>query len=127
DQVREFPGPAVDLDEVGAFDLAQVGSAAAFVDPQQRLQLFHGTLVNVEIVRQELADTRSLAGRIDRVGMSCLEKQLVCLGTRFPVAAEVGPQVALQRQGKLPEAGPFAKPAQSQVNEQVLLSPPGDG
>jgi hypothetical protein len=38
DQVRQLAGAAVELDEVGPLDLAQVSPAAAFVDPQQRPQ-----------------------------------------------------------------------------------------
>jgi hypothetical protein len=36
DQVGELAGAAVDLDDVGAFDFAEVGAAAAFVDAQER-------------------------------------------------------------------------------------------
>ena len=37
-QIRELAGAAVDLDDVGAFDVAEVDPAAAFVDAQDRVQ-----------------------------------------------------------------------------------------
>ena len=50
-QVRDLAGEAVQLDDVGPVDPAEVGPAAAFVDAQERLQGVEGARVDVEGVR----------------------------------------------------------------------------
>ncbi len=62
DEVGELAGEAVQLDDVGPFDLAEVGAAAALVDAQQRVEAVEGGAVDVEVVGQELADGGAAAG-----------------------------------------------------------------
>ena len=65
DQVRDLAGLAVELDQVGALDLAEVGPGAALVDAEQRVEGLQGGAVDVEGIGQELADGRASAGVVD--------------------------------------------------------------
>jgi hypothetical protein len=55
DQVREFVGPAMNLDDVRAFYLSEVRSAAPLVDAEERFQRVERAAVDVEGVRQQLS------------------------------------------------------------------------
>ncbi|MBV9379789.1 MAG: hypothetical protein JO242_03850 [Streptosporangiaceae bacterium] len=87
------------LEEVGAFDLAQQGAAAALVDAQERVGAVQGAAVDVEGVGQELAETEAAAGGVDGLGLAGLEEQGVRLAAGPRVGAEEGTQVALQGTG----------------------------
>src|SRR5690242_458354 len=58
DQVGEVPRVAVDLDQVCPFDDSQIGTGAAFVNPEERVQRIEGTSMDVDSVRQQFADLR---------------------------------------------------------------------
>jgi hypothetical protein len=77
DQVRELARPAVNLDDVRPFHLAELGSATAFVYPQQWLKRIEGASVNVQVIRKEFPHCRSLGRLVDGICVSCLEKQLI--------------------------------------------------
>jgi len=86
DQVRELARPPMDLDDVGALHVAEVGPAAALVNTQERFEGVQGTSMDVEVVRQELAHGRALARLIDGGRVSGLEEQGVGSLARFLLA-----------------------------------------
>ena len=55
-QVRDLARMAVELDQVGALDLAELGPGATLVDAEQRVEGFQRPAVDVQGVGQELAD-----------------------------------------------------------------------
>ena len=55
DQVRDLAGLAVELDQVGPLDLAQVGPGASLVDAEQRVERLERGAVDIEGVGQQLA------------------------------------------------------------------------
>jgi hypothetical protein len=101
---------AVELDQVGALDLAEVGPGAALVDAKERVEGLQGRAVDVEGIRQELADGTTPAGVVDGVGVAGPEEQLVGPAAAARVAAEEGPDVPLEsdREGRdrRPASGP---------------------
>jgi len=125
DEIRQLSRPPVDFDDVRPLDLAEVGAAAAFVNPQDRRQRIQGALVDVQVVRQQFADGRALAGQIDGGRVAGLEQVRVRLGTRPCIGAEERLHVALQRESQLRQRQPFAEAGQGQVNHHVLAPPFG--
>jgi hypothetical protein len=113
----------MNLDDVHAFDFAQVDSTAPLIYAQQRFERIESATVNIEVVRELLAHGRALARFVNRGSIACSKKQVVCLLTGFGVGAEEGPHIALERAWQLPERGPFAEPRQRKIHEKVLRTP----
>jgi hypothetical protein len=84
DQLGQLARAPVNLDEVGPFDLAEKGPAAALVDAQDRLQRGQGGAVDLDVIGQELADRRAGASGIDGGGVTGLEQEGV--GLSAPLA-----------------------------------------
>jgi hypothetical protein len=99
----------VDLDDVGPLDLAPEGPAAALVHPQERLQLVQGAAVDVEIVGQQLADGRALAGLVDGLGVAGLVEEFVGLAAGLGVRPEEGPHIDLKAARQLVERRALAE------------------
>ena len=114
-QVRDLARMAVELDQVGALDLAEVGAGAALVDAEQRVEGLQGGAVDVQGIGQELADGRSAAGVVDGVGVAGPEQQVVGPPAAVGVATEERPDVPAEpdRQGR--DRRPAAGPAEGQV------------
>jgi len=81
--------------------------------------------VDVQVVRQQLADGRALAGQIDGGRVAGLEQERVRLGTRPCIGAEERLHVALQRERQLRQLRPFAEAGQGEIHQHIL-PPPGD-
>ena len=97
DQVRDLARMAVQLDQVGAFDLAEVRPVAALVDAEQRVERFQGAAVEIQGVGQQLADVRASAGVIDGLGVAGLEQPVVgqkLFGAGLPTPSRAGPRVS---------------------------------
>jgi hypothetical protein len=56
DEVRDLPRMAVELDEVGALDFAEIRPGAALVGAEERVEGLQGRVVDIQDVGQELAD-----------------------------------------------------------------------
>jgi hypothetical protein len=52
DEVRNLAGLAVELDQIGPVDLAQVGAGAPLVDAEQRVEGLERGAMDVDGVRQ---------------------------------------------------------------------------
>ena len=63
-EVRNLAGMAVQLDQVGPFERAQVSPGAALID-QQRVECLERCAMDVKCRRQQLADGRPPAGFVD--------------------------------------------------------------
>jgi hypothetical protein len=50
-KVRELARPPMDLDDVGSFHFAEVGSTALLVNSQKRFKCIQGATVDIEVVR----------------------------------------------------------------------------
>ncbi len=127
DQVGELAGAAMDLDHVGAFDLAEVGPAAALVDAQQGAERGKGAGVDVEVIRQELAGGGVPAGVVDRGGIAGRKEQGVGGGAGAGVGAEEGFHVALEGGRQLRQGGAATEAGEGEVDEQVFAAALGDG
>jgi hypothetical protein len=79
---------AVQLDQVGARDRAEIGPGASLVDAEERVERFEGTAMDVEGVGQELADGRASAGVVDGLGVAGPEQPVVGQSAGARVAAE---------------------------------------
>ena len=119
DQIRDLARVAVELDQVGALDLAEVGPGAALVDAEQRVEGLQRRAVDVEGIGQELAEGRASAGVVDRVGVAGPGQPVVGPPAAVRIPAEEGPDVPLEsgREGR--HRRPSAEPAEGQVDEQV--------
>ena len=73
DEVRNLARLAVQLDQVGPFDLAEVGPGASLVDAEQRVERLQRGAMDVEGIRQQFADGRPPAGFVDDFGTPGLE------------------------------------------------------
>jgi hypothetical protein len=126
DQVRDLARLAVQLDQVGALDLTEVGPGASLVDAEQRVERFEGAAMDVEGVGQDLADRRSPAGVVDGLGIAGLEEPVVGQAAGVRVAAEEGADVPLEteRQGRDRRTSPES--TEGQVDEQVFGVAPRD-
>ena len=69
----------MDLDDVGAFDFAQVGAAAALINAQERFEVVQGTAVDVQVVGAQLADGGAFARLVDGGGIPGAEEQFIRL------------------------------------------------
>ena len=58
------------LENVRFFDLSQIGPRARLVDPQQRIELIQRQAVDVERIREQLAQGRIAARLVDRRGVA---------------------------------------------------------
>src|SRR5262249_44888039 len=58
DEVRDLVGMAVEVDGVGAVDLAPISVGAALVDAGQGVQRFQRAAMDIQRVWQQLADCR---------------------------------------------------------------------
>ena len=125
-QVRDLARMAVELDQVGALDLAEVGAGAALVDAEQRVEGLQGGAVDVQGVGQELADGRSAAGVIDRVGVAGPEQQVVGPSAAVGIAAEERSDVPPETDREGRDRRPAAEPAEGQADENVLGAAQGD-
>jgi hypothetical protein len=76
-------------------------SGHTLVNAQQRLQLFHGALVHVQVVRQQLADGRAAAGLVDGARIARPEQQVVGLPACLRIGPEKGPHVGPQAMRQL--------------------------
>jgi len=56
DEIRNLAGEPVQLDQVGPVDLAQVRPSAPLVNAKQRVESLERAVMNVEGIRQQLAD-----------------------------------------------------------------------
>ncbi len=54
-QIGKLAGPPMDLHDVGAFRVAEIGSAAALVDAQERFESIQGIAVDIEAVGPSMA------------------------------------------------------------------------
>ena len=88
DQVGDLARKAVQFDEIGVGDLAEVRPRAAFVDSQQRLEAIEGRAMHVECIWEEFSDRRISAGSVDCVGTARGEKQRVSALAGLPIRAE---------------------------------------
>jgi hypothetical protein len=91
DQVCDRAGVAMELDQVGAVDLAQVGAGAALIDPEQGVERIERAPMHVEGIGQELAYRGLPACLVDRRGVAGLEEPLVDPASGAGVAAEERP------------------------------------
>jgi hypothetical protein len=126
DEVGDLAGLAVELDQVGAFDLAQVGAGAALVGAEERAQGLQGTAVDVQGIREELADGGAAAGVVDGFGVAGPEQPVVGPPAAVRVAAEERSDVPLQTDREGRHRRPAAEPSEGQVDQQVLGAPSGD-
>jgi hypothetical protein len=90
----------VQLDQVGAVDFAGIGPRAALVNPQQRIERFERAAMNIKCSRQQLADRRLPARFVDRLSIPGPKEQVIGLAAGFRVAAEEGPDIALETSGR---------------------------
>src|SRR5208337_2084883 len=88
------------LDDVRPLDLPNVSAGASFVNAEKRPQIIDRAAVDVQRIRQKLADGGVPTRCIDGLRVSSLEKKCVRLGARFGVAAEKDAHVALERRRK---------------------------
>jgi hypothetical protein len=90
DEIRNLAGMPVQLDQVGAVDLAQVRPGAPLVNPQQRIERVECTAMDIKRIRQQLADRRLPARFVDRLGTPSPKEQVVGLaaglGTSITIA-----------------------------------------
>ena len=115
-QVRDLARVAVELDQVGALDLAEVGAGAALVDAEQRVEGLQRGAVDVQGVGQELADGRSAAGVVDRVGVAGPEQEIVGPSAAVGVAAEERSDVPAESDREGRDRRPAAEPAEGRVD-----------
>ena len=125
DEVRDLAGVTVQLDQVGPVDLAQVGPGAPFVDAQQRVERFEGAAMDVEGIRQQLADRRVPAGVVDGLGIAGPKEPVAGQAAGGRVAAEEGAAIALEAEWER-ISGPPTEPPEGQVNRKVLGTAPRD-
>jgi hypothetical protein len=76
-EVRNFAGLAVQLDQVGPVERAQVRSGTSLVNSQERVECLERGLMDVERGRQQLADGRPTAGFIDGLGAPGPEEKII--------------------------------------------------
>jgi hypothetical protein len=69
-EIRNLARLAVQLDQVGPVDSAQVGSGASLVDAQQRVECLERGAMEIERVRQQFADRRVSGSFVDGLGSS---------------------------------------------------------
>ena len=126
DEVRDLAGLAVQLDQVGPVDLAQVGPGASLVDAEQRVERLERGAMDVEGVRQQLADGRPPAGFVDGLGVAGPEEQIIGQAAGVRVAAEEGADVPLEADRKGRDRRTAAESPEGQVDEQVFGAAPRD-
>ena len=102
DQVRDLPRMPVQLDQVRPLDLAQVRPGAALVHPEQRLERIERVAVDIEGIRQELPDRRTAGTPRPPPRHSRPGKQVIGQAAGLGVAAEEGPDVALEADRQAP-------------------------
>ena len=110
----------MDFDDVGAFDFAQVGTAATFVDAQERFEVVQGAAVDVQVIGEQLADGGAFARLVDGRGIACAKEQFIRKTAGLGVRAEESPHVRPEGAWQLAELRPPLKPGQRQVDEQVF-------
>ena len=76
-QVRDLARMAVQLDQVNALDLAQIGAGAALIGAEERAEGLQRRAVDVQGIRKELADGRAAAGVIDGLSVAGPEQPVV--------------------------------------------------
>jgi hypothetical protein len=116
----------VQLDQVGTFDLSQVGPGAALVDAEQLIERLECAAVDVKSIRQQLAGRRLPAGLVDGFGIASAEEEVIGLAAGLGIAAEKRPDVALEPERQRRHRRPATKSAQGQVDEQVFGAAPGN-
>ena len=79
DEVRDLPGKAVKFEDIGAFNLSQIGPAASFENAKDWIKLLNRTSVNVKGIRQQFANGRPFASLVNRFGISGTKQQFVGL------------------------------------------------
>ena len=77
DQVRHLAPLAVQLDQVGPVDFAEVGSGASLIDAQERIKRVERRAMDVQRGWQQLADGRSPAGFVDGLGTPGPEEEII--------------------------------------------------
>jgi hypothetical protein len=99
-EVRNFAGLAVQLDQVGPVERAQVSPGTSLIGSQERVECLERGAVDVQSGRQQLADGRLPAGFVDGLGAPGLEEEIIGQRACVGVAAEEGADVALEADRK---------------------------
>ncbi len=105
DQVRDLARMPVQLDQVRSLDRAEIRPGAALVHPQQRLERVERLEVNINGVRQELADRGALARHVHGLSIPRTKQQVIRLAAGFGVVPKECPDLVEVRWAMLSWAG----------------------
>ncbi len=125
DQVGELARMAVDLDQVGPLDLAEVRPAAALIDAEERVEGSRRVRWTYRALGRSLpTGDRRQASSIAAASPARNSSSSAC--RQALNTAEERPDVALEPVGQRRDRRPPAETAEGKVDEQVLGPAPGD-
>jgi hypothetical protein len=99
-EVRNFARLAVQFDQVGPVESAEVGLSTSLVNAQKRIEGLERGTMDVESVRQQFADGRPLTRFVDGVGAASPEKEIIGQAASLRIAAEEGADIPLESDRK---------------------------
>lgn len=125
-EVRDLSRKAMQLDEIGVFNLSQISASAPFVDPQQRPELLQGRPMNVQRIGEQFSQRRIPTRLVDGVGIPGPKQQFIRLISYLFVRAEelLDVREHLQRQCRITFS---AAPASQNQRWHSILNEISDG
>jgi hypothetical protein len=124
-EVRNLAGLAVQLDQGGPVERAEVSSGASLVNAQKRIECLERRAMDVERGRQQLGDGRPPAGFVDGLGAPGPEEEIIGQTPGVYVAAEEGADVALEAERKRRDRRTAAESAEGCNAATIRSRPPG--
>jgi hypothetical protein len=116
----------VQLDDVGAFDPADIGARAALEHGQNCRQPVDGADVHIKGFGRLLADGRVRARGIDLLGPADREEQSIGLLAGLSIGREQRLDIALESERQLAEGRPTIKARKCEIDRKILWPLGGD-